>query len=60
MEINTVHVSVSAQDTHHSLLHVRVRFNCDKSTPHIEQRTTGARHLKEDKLAVIDSLVTYK
>lgn len=53
-------VFVCVQHAHHSLLHVRVRFNCDKSTPHVEQTTTGARHLKGDKLAVIDNFITYK
>lgn len=37
--------------THHSLLHVSVRFNGDKGTPYIEQRTTGARHLNKNNIA---------
>lgn len=36
----------SPNDTHHSLLHVGVWFKSDKGTPHIEQATTGARHLE--------------
>lgn len=55
---SSVCVCVCESDTHYSLLHVRVRFNCDQCTPHIEQRTTGARHLKGDKLTVIHSLIT--
>lgn len=35
------------QVTYHSLLHVRVGFQCDECAPHIEQRTSGTRHLAE-------------
>lgn len=36
-----------SQITHHSLLHVRVGFNSKKCTPHVQQSTTGTRHLAE-------------
>lgn len=39
----------SPDDTHHSLLHVSVWFKSDECTPHIEQATTGARHLHGKK-----------
>lgn len=46
--VQLVHRQTKAsQITHHSLLHVRVGFNGEKCTPHIQQSTTGTRHLAE-------------
>lgn len=37
----------TSQITYHSLLHVGVGFECNECAPHIQQRTTGTRHLAE-------------